>query len=54
MVNEARDDFTRDSRVQCALDKRERTMHCHHEKIVDRRRFTWPSSAASTATALQG
>jgi len=34
MVNDARDDFTRGSRVECALDKRERTMHCHHEKIV--------------------
>ena len=34
MVSHAREEFVRDSRVQCALDKRERTMHCHHEKIV--------------------
>lgn len=34
MVKAARDEFARDSRVQCALDNRERTMHCHHEKIV--------------------
>jgi phosphatidylserine/phosphatidylglycerophosphate/cardiolipin synthase-like enzyme len=34
MVARARDEFVRDSLVQCALDKRERTMHCHHEKIV--------------------
>ncbi|MDX6326088.1 MAG: hypothetical protein QOK15_2442, partial [Nocardioidaceae bacterium] len=34
MVRAARDEFVRDSSVQCALDKRERTMHCHHEKIV--------------------
>ena len=33
-VHRARDEFVRDSRVQCALDRRERTMHCHHEKIV--------------------
>ncbi len=33
-VSEARDEFIRGSRVQCALDKREYTMHCHHEKIV--------------------
>ncbi|MGW5237869.1 phospholipase D-like domain-containing protein [Monashia sp. NPDC004114] len=34
MVHLAREEFIRGSRVQCALDKRERTMHCHHEKIV--------------------
>ena len=34
MVKAAEAEFTRDSRVECALDKRERTMHCHHEKIV--------------------
>jgi phosphatidylserine/phosphatidylglycerophosphate/cardiolipin synthase-like enzyme len=34
VVHRARDEFVRDSRVQCALDRRERTMHCHHEKIV--------------------
>jgi phosphatidylserine/phosphatidylglycerophosphate/cardiolipin synthase-like enzyme len=27
-------EFTRDSKVRCVLDTRERTMHCHHEKIV--------------------
>lgn len=27
-------EFQRNSRVECALDKRERTMHCHHEKLV--------------------
>ncbi len=34
MVSQARAEFIRDSRVQCALDNRERTLHCHHEKIV--------------------
>jgi phosphatidylserine/phosphatidylglycerophosphate/cardiolipin synthase-like enzyme len=34
MVKHAREEFIRDSRVECALDKRERTMHCHHEKVV--------------------
>lgn len=34
MVEQARDEFVRDSRVRCVLDKRERTMHCHHEKII--------------------
>lgn len=34
MVEKARDEFVRDSRVRCVLDKRERTMHCHHEKII--------------------
>ena len=34
MVKRARDEFVRDSMVQCVLDKRERTLHCHHEKIV--------------------
>jgi len=34
MVKAAREEFVRDSRVQCVLDKRERTMHCHHEKII--------------------
>jgi phosphatidylserine/phosphatidylglycerophosphate/cardiolipin synthase-like enzyme len=33
-VKQARAEFMRDSNVQCALDSRERTMHCHHEKIV--------------------
>jgi phosphatidylserine/phosphatidylglycerophosphate/cardiolipin synthase-like enzyme len=34
MVNEARDEFRRDSLVQCEVDSRERTLHCHHEKLV--------------------
>ena len=34
MVNEARAEFIRGTRVQCAVDRREHTMHCHHEKIV--------------------
>lgn len=34
MVEKARDEFSRDSRVRCVLDKRERTMHCHHEKVI--------------------
>jgi phosphatidylserine/phosphatidylglycerophosphate/cardiolipin synthase-like enzyme len=29
-----RDELTRGSRVKCALDNRERPMHCHHEKLV--------------------
>jgi phosphatidylserine/phosphatidylglycerophosphate/cardiolipin synthase-like enzyme len=29
-----RDELTRGTRVQCALDSRERPMHCHHEKLV--------------------
>ena len=34
MVKRAREGFIRDSKVQCTLDKRERTLHCHHEKII--------------------
>jgi phosphatidylserine/phosphatidylglycerophosphate/cardiolipin synthase-like enzyme len=34
MVRQVQQEFVRDSRVMCALDKRERTMHCHHEKII--------------------
>ncbi len=34
VVKAVRKEFLRDSRVQCELDDRERTMHCHHEKIV--------------------
>ncbi|HET7799812.1 MAG TPA: phospholipase D family protein [Humibacillus xanthopallidus] len=34
MVSRAREEFIRGGRVVCALDKREYTMHCHHEKIV--------------------
>ena len=33
-VRAVREEFMRDSRVDCALDNRERTLHCHHEKIV--------------------
>jgi phosphatidylserine/phosphatidylglycerophosphate/cardiolipin synthase-like enzyme len=31
---ELRDALTRGTRVRCALDDRERPMHCHHEKLV--------------------
>jgi phosphatidylserine/phosphatidylglycerophosphate/cardiolipin synthase-like enzyme len=34
MSSASRDGFVRDSKVRCALDRRERTMHCHHEKLV--------------------
>ncbi|MDE9364040.1 phospholipase D family protein [Luteipulveratus sp. YIM 133132] len=34
LVAKARAEFVRDSRMECALDRRERSMHCHHEKIV--------------------
>ena len=34
MVRAAQAEFVRGTRVQCRLDARERTMHCHHEKIV--------------------
>ncbi|HET9139005.1 phospholipase D family protein [Actinophytocola sp.] len=30
----AREEFLRDSEVRCVLDSRERTLHCHHEKLV--------------------
>ena len=33
-VREMRDELMRGSRVVCALDDRERPMHCHHEKLV--------------------
>jgi phosphatidylserine/phosphatidylglycerophosphate/cardiolipin synthase-like enzyme len=33
-VRAARDELTQDTRVRCVLDARERTMHCHHEKLV--------------------
>ncbi|HEY2181425.1 MAG TPA: phosphatidylserine/phosphatidylglycerophosphate/cardiolipin synthase family protein [Solirubrobacteraceae bacterium] len=33
-VRRVRDELTRDTRVQCALDSHERPMHCHHEKLV--------------------
>lgn len=34
MARRARDGFVLDSGTRVALDARERTMHCHHEKIV--------------------
>ena len=34
MVRAARDGFEGESRARCVLDRRERTMHCHHEKLV--------------------
>jgi phosphatidylserine/phosphatidylglycerophosphate/cardiolipin synthase-like enzyme len=34
MARDARDAFMRGSRVRCELDRRERTMHCHHEKLI--------------------
>lgn len=34
IVRRVRDDLTRDTAITCALDSRERTLHCHHEKIV--------------------
>lgn len=34
MARAAREGFTRGSKVECVLDRRERTLHCHHEKIV--------------------
>jgi phosphatidylserine/phosphatidylglycerophosphate/cardiolipin synthase-like enzyme len=33
-VRRVRDELIRGTRVHCALDARERPMHCHHEKIV--------------------
>jgi len=33
-VRRGREDLIRGTRVQCALDSRERPMHCHHEKLV--------------------
>jgi phosphatidylserine/phosphatidylglycerophosphate/cardiolipin synthase-like enzyme len=33
-VREVRDALVRGTRIQCALDQRERPMHCHHEKLV--------------------
>ncbi len=34
MVREAAVGFTSGTKVRCVLDSRERSMHCHHEKIV--------------------
>jgi len=33
-VKRAREELTRGTHIRCALDARERTMHCHHEKLV--------------------
>ena len=33
-VRGVRDEISRGTRVRCALDAKERPMHCHHEKIV--------------------
>jgi phosphatidylserine/phosphatidylglycerophosphate/cardiolipin synthase-like enzyme len=33
-VRRAREELIRGTRVQCALDAKERPMHCHHEKLV--------------------
>jgi phosphatidylserine/phosphatidylglycerophosphate/cardiolipin synthase-like enzyme len=33
-VRRVREELTRGTRVQCALDSSERPMHCHHEKLV--------------------
>jgi phosphatidylserine/phosphatidylglycerophosphate/cardiolipin synthase-like enzyme len=33
-VQAVRDELTRGTRIRCVLDARERSMHCHHEKLV--------------------
>jgi phosphatidylserine/phosphatidylglycerophosphate/cardiolipin synthase-like enzyme len=33
-VKEMREELTEGTRIRCVLDARERTMHCHHEKLV--------------------
>ncbi|MBP2325859.1 phosphatidylserine/phosphatidylglycerophosphate/cardiolipin synthase-like enzyme [Kibdelosporangium banguiense] len=33
-ARKACEEFMRDSQVRCVLDSRERTLHCHHEKLV--------------------
>ena len=33
-VKRVRDELTDGTRIRCVLDARERTMHCHHEKLV--------------------
>jgi len=33
-VRAVRDELTRNTRVQCRLDSKERPMHCHHEKTI--------------------
>ena len=34
MARAVREQLTADTKVRCVLDARERTMHCHHEKLV--------------------
>ena len=34
MMKTVRDQLSSDSKVRCVLDSRERTLHCHHEKVV--------------------
>ncbi|MEP7055100.1 MAG: phospholipase D family protein [Actinomycetota bacterium] len=34
MIRAVRDELTAGTRIRCVLDSRERTMHCHHEKLV--------------------
>jgi len=34
MVRKMRESLCRGTRIQCALDKKERPMHCHHEKTI--------------------
>src|SRR5437763_5405264 len=33
-VRKMREELTRGTRIECALDDRERPLHCHHEKLV--------------------
>jgi len=33
-VKQIRDELTQGTKISCVLDARERTMHCHHEKLV--------------------
>lgn len=33
-VKRVRDELTQGTKIRCVLDARERTMHCHHEKLV--------------------
>jgi phosphatidylserine/phosphatidylglycerophosphate/cardiolipin synthase-like enzyme len=51
-VSEMRERLTKETRIQCSLDAKERPMHCHHEKtvVIDDRvafvggiDFTWES-----------
>ena len=33
-VRELKDELTAHTRIQCALDAKERPLHCHHEKTI--------------------